>query len=198
MFKVDGEERQRAAPTGRYTVIDTSRVWRLWAGRVVYKTQMTFTESSRSCQRSTSARCGAHRSSTAFQLREGGRTQESDLFEGCDDIARSSKRSDAGTRTEMQPDEFREIGHRLVDQIAVDCRRCRTAGAPDESPATSEAFGAEQTLPPAGTDAAWLVIEATELLFDHSLFNGHPRFSATHIEPAPIGCSAISAPLNQT
>ena len=56
---------------------------------------------------------------------------------------------------EMPPGEFREIGHRLVDQVAD--RLARVPAGPvtrDESPAEiRRAFGAERTLPPGGTDA---------------------------------------------
>ena len=102
----------------------------------------------------------------------------------------------------MQPDEFREIGHVLVDQIAD-----RLATLPDglvtrdESPAdVRRALGAEQTLPSAGTDAARLVSDATALLFDHSLFNAHPRFFGyITSSPAPIGMFGdfLAAALNQ-
>jgi len=103
---------------------------------------------------------------------------------------------------EMQPGEFRAIGHRLVDQIAD-----RLADLPnglvarDESPAdVRKALGAEQTLPVAGTDAARLVNDTGELLFDHSLFNGHPRFFGyITSSPAPIGMFGdfLAAALNQ-
>ena len=102
----------------------------------------------------------------------------------------------------MHPDDFRKIGHRLVDQIAE-----RLAGIPnglvthDESPAeVRRALGAERTLPPAGADAGRLVGEATDLLFDHSLFNGHPRFFGyITSSPAPIGMLGdfLAAALNQ-
>jgi aromatic-L-amino-acid/L-tryptophan decarboxylase len=102
----------------------------------------------------------------------------------------------------MPPGEFREIGHRLVDQIAD-----RLATLPDglvtsdESPAeVRRALGAEQTLPLAGTDAGRLVSEAAGLLFDHSLFNGHPRFFGyITSSPAPIGMFGdfLAAALNQ-
>ena len=103
---------------------------------------------------------------------------------------------------EMHPDEFREIGHRLVDQIAD-----RLAKLPDrlvtpaESPAdVRRTLGAERTLPPDGTDAGRLVSEATGLLFDHSLFNGHPRFFGyITSSPAPIGMFGdfLAAAVNQ-
>jgi glutamate/tyrosine decarboxylase-like PLP-dependent enzyme len=102
----------------------------------------------------------------------------------------------------MQPGEFREIGHRLVDQIAdrlstVPDRPVTT----DKSPADIRtALGAEQNLPSEGTDAGRLVSDATSLLFDHSTFNGHPRFFGyITSSPAPIGMFGdfLAASLNQ-
>ena len=103
---------------------------------------------------------------------------------------------------EMRPGEFREIGHRLVDQIADRLAKLPDGlVTPDESPAdVRRALGAEQTLPPSGTDAGRLVSEATGLLFDHSLFNGHPRFFGyITSSPAPIGMFGdfLAAALNQ-
>jgi aromatic-L-amino-acid/L-tryptophan decarboxylase len=103
---------------------------------------------------------------------------------------------------EMPPGEFRQIGHRLVDDIA-DRLAALPEGlvTPDESPAeVRRALGAERTLPPAGTDAGRLVSEATALLFDHSLFNAHPRFFGyITSSPAPIGMFGdfLAAVLNQ-
>ena len=103
---------------------------------------------------------------------------------------------------EMQPGEFREIGHRLVDQIADRLSKLPDRPlTPDETPEdVRRALGAEQTLPPVGTDAGRLVSDATELLFDHSLFNGHPRFFGyITSSPAPIGMFGdfLAAALNQ-
>jgi aromatic-L-amino-acid/L-tryptophan decarboxylase len=103
---------------------------------------------------------------------------------------------------DMQPGEFREIGHRLVDQIADRLAKVPDGlVTPDESPADlRRALGAEHTLPLAGTDAGRLVSEATKLLFDHSLFNGHPRFFGyITSSPAPIGMFGdfLAAALNQ-
>src|SRR5437762_1670319 len=90
----------------------------------------------------------------------------------------------------MPPAEFRAIGHRLVDDIAD--RLARIPDGPitrDESPAeVRRLVGVGAPLPDAGTDAARLVSDATGLLFDHSLFNGHPRFFGyITASPAPIG-----------
>jgi len=103
---------------------------------------------------------------------------------------------------EMPPDQFREIGHRLVDAIAD-----RLAKLPDglvtpaETPAqVRQVLRAEQTLPRAGADAGRLVAEATEMLFDHSLFNAHPRFFGyITSSPAPIGILGdfLAVALNQ-
>src|SRR6186713_2280100 len=103
---------------------------------------------------------------------------------------------------EMSPGEFREIGHRLVDQITDRLARLPDGlVTPGESPAdVRAALGSERTLPPAGTDAGRLVSEATELLFDHSLFNGHPRFFGyITSSPAPIGMfgDLLASALNQ-
>ena len=103
---------------------------------------------------------------------------------------------------DMPPDQFREIGHRLVDEIAN--RLAAVANGPvtrDESPAAiRETLAAEQTLPANGIDAGHLLSEATGLLFDHALFNGHPRFFGyITSSPAPIGMFGdfLAAALNQ-
>ena len=103
---------------------------------------------------------------------------------------------------EMAPGEFREIGHRLVDQIADRLAKLPDGRVtPDESPAdVRRLLGAERALPLAGTDAGRLLSDATEMLFDHSLFNGHPRFFGyITSSPAPMGMFGdfLAAALNQ-
>ena len=91
---------------------------------------------------------------------------------------------------EMGAGEFREIGHRLVDDIAERLARIPDGPVtPDDSPSQlRRLLGAEQSLPSAGADPATILSEATRLLFDHSLFNGHPRFFGyITSSPAPIG-----------
>ncbi len=102
----------------------------------------------------------------------------------------------------MTTDEFRSAGHRLVDQVA-DRLAALPAGAVvrDESPAAvRHALGASATLPQDGASPGDLVGEAADLLFDHSLFNGHPRFFGyITSSPAPIGILGdfLAAALNQ-
>jgi aromatic-L-amino-acid decarboxylase len=90
----------------------------------------------------------------------------------------------------MAPEEFRRLGHALVDSVAaflgsLPARRVATGESPG---AIRELVDAGRSLPVAGTDAADLLRSAEELLFGHSLFNGHPRFFGyITSSPAPIG-----------
>jgi aromatic-L-amino-acid/L-tryptophan decarboxylase len=94
---------------------------------------------------------------------------------------------------EMSPQEFRELGALLIDRIAgfLESLPGRPV-TPAESPAVvRQALGAERTLPRQGADPAQLLNQAADLLFDHSLFNGHPRFwGYVTSSAAPIGALA--------
>jgi len=90
----------------------------------------------------------------------------------------------------MAPEEFRRAGHRLVDLIAEFLARMPEGPVThDESPETLRALlGESDALPQHGTDASTLLDAAAALLFEHSLFNGHPRFFGyVTASPAPIG-----------
>jgi glutamate/tyrosine decarboxylase-like PLP-dependent enzyme/LmbE family N-acetylglucosaminyl deacetylase len=125
----------------------------------------------------------------AISLVNGGRTRESDLFEG---VPRPSNRwsSPRSAALSMDASTFSALGHRLVDQISN-----LTASVPerpvtaDRSPATVRAvLGLGGPLPENGTDPAALVAKTAPLLFDQSLFNAHPRFFGyITAPPAPIG-----------
>src|SRR4051812_7763525 len=90
-------------------------------------------------------------------------------------LERLRKRSAA---LELAPEHFRDIGHRLVNQLSE-----FLAALPDYAVTPAEpvnvvrdAIAARRMLPEVGRDAAAITAEAAELLMDHSLLNGHPRF----------------------
>jgi aromatic-L-amino-acid/L-tryptophan decarboxylase len=91
---------------------------------------------------------------------------------------------------EISSDEFRTLGYQLINRIAgfLDSLPER-AVTPGESPsAVRQALDAERHLPRQGTDPSLLLNRAADLLFEHSLFNGHPRFwGYITSSAAPIG-----------
>ena len=90
----------------------------------------------------------------------------------------------------MDAATFRRLGHQLVDQVAdrlaaVPRGPITRAEAPSAVRAALDLTGA---LPESGTEPGLLLAETTKLLFEHSLFNGHPRFFGyITASPAPIG-----------
>jgi glutamate/tyrosine decarboxylase-like PLP-dependent enzyme len=93
---------------------------------------------------------------------------------------------------EMDGEQFRRLGHRLVDQIAefLDGIQVRPV-THDHSPAGLRKLLGSDDLPARGTAADDLFDEVSELLFDNSLLNGHPRFwGYITSSAAPIGALA--------
>src|SRR5438270_13666243 len=90
---------------------------------------------------------------------------------------------------EMSPSEFRKAGYRLIDQVAeLLCTLPERPVAPNELPSALRSLLGSHSLPEHGYDASSLLDEAAELLFDHSVFNGHPRFMGfITSSAAPIG-----------
>lgn len=91
---------------------------------------------------------------------------------------------------EIDPEQFRMLGHRLVDQIAELMGGMRdrkvTAGAPPQ--VIREKLETERPLPESGTEASEVLEKASERLFEYSLYNGHPKFwGYITSSPAPIG-----------
>jgi len=78
---------------------------------------------------------------------------------------------------EIHGDEFRKLGHQLVDDVAA-----FLDGLPQgpvtrgESPLAIRKLLGSDILPERGSSPDVLLNQTAELLFDHSLFNGHPRF----------------------
>src|SRR5438093_1976225 len=100
----------------------------------------------------------------------------------------------------MEPDQFRRMGHELIDRIAdflgsID----RIRLTPGETPAQVRALMGRSRLPEHGADPEPVLREVTELLLQHSLFNGHPRFLGyITSSAAPVGALAdlLAATIN--
>jgi glutamate/tyrosine decarboxylase-like PLP-dependent enzyme len=94
------------------------------------------------------------------------------------------------TTLEMEADAFARAGHRMVDRIADLLRTLpERAVIPGESPdEVRRVLDADRPLPDQGSDPEELLGRATELLVEHSLYNGHPRFFGyITAAPAPVG-----------
>ena len=93
---------------------------------------------------------------------------------------------------ELPPEEFRRLGHDLVDEIADFLETLpQRPVATGESPREVRAALGERSLPDHGEPPSQLLHDAAELLFEHSLLSGHPRFFGYIIgAPSPIGALA--------
>ena len=90
---------------------------------------------------------------------------------------------------DLPPDEFRRLGHQLVDRVAAHLEtlpgRAVTVG---DSPSRIRELLGEGPLASGAGDPARILDETARLLFEHSLFNGHPRFwGYITASPAPLG-----------
>jgi glutamate/tyrosine decarboxylase-like PLP-dependent enzyme len=91
---------------------------------------------------------------------------------------------------EISSEAFRAIGHELVDRIAAHMEQMPHGPVrPDESAAAvRRALDSERGLPENGCEPQALIARAADLLFEHSLFNGHPRFwGYITSSPSPVG-----------
>jgi glutamate/tyrosine decarboxylase-like PLP-dependent enzyme len=90
---------------------------------------------------------------------------------------------------EMTPDEFRKVGYQLVERIAeLLASISQRPVTPGESPEDVRSLLDSEQIPSKGIAPDQLFNETAKLLFDHSLFNGHPRFwGYISASPSPIG-----------
>jgi aromatic-L-amino-acid/L-tryptophan decarboxylase len=97
--------------------------------------------------------------------------------------------SNRNSPLDLPAEEFRRLGHDLVDRIAAHLEtlpdRPLTSG---DSPSQIRELLGDSALRSKGTDPASLLDETARLLFDHSLSNGHPKFWGYITgSPAPLG-----------
>jgi glutamate/tyrosine decarboxylase-like PLP-dependent enzyme len=90
---------------------------------------------------------------------------------------------------EINKKEFRKIGHQLIDDISdfisnIDKKPVTT----NESPSELQGIIRKTSLPENGISSTELITRATNLLLNHSLMNGHPKFMGyITSSAAPIG-----------
>ncbi|MGB5211653.1 MAG: pyridoxal-dependent decarboxylase [Gammaproteobacteria bacterium] len=93
---------------------------------------------------------------------------------------------------DMDGETFRQLGHRLVDQVAefLDSMPERPVTRGETVQQIRALLGAG-SLPEDGMPAGELLDQTAELLFEHSLHNGHPRFMGyITSSAAPLGMLA--------
>jgi len=92
----------------------------------------------------------------------------------------------------MSKDEFKSIGYQLVDAIAGFYESIHdklvTSG---ETPGQIQALLGNAGLPENGTSTDELFSKTTQLLFNHSLLNGHPKFFG-YITSSPTQAGALA------
>jgi aromatic-L-amino-acid decarboxylase len=96
------------------------------------------------------------------------------------------------TPIEISKDEFREIGYQLIDSISnfIDTIREKSVTPGETSEQLRKILG-DTALPENSTPASDLLLNTSELLFKHSLLNGHPKFLGyITSSAAPMGALA--------
>ncbi|WP_423129106.1 pyridoxal phosphate-dependent decarboxylase family protein [Gaoshiqia sp. Z1-71] len=96
------------------------------------------------------------------------------------------------TTLNMGADEFRSAAHELTERIATFMEELPEMNVTKgENPIAIRSFLTNKSLPLQGEESREILKEASELLFGHSLFNGHPRFwGYITSSAAPIGALA--------
>ena len=109
-------------------------------------------------------------------------------------------RSNGEAPIEISGNEFKRIGYLLIDRIAdfLDTIEKRNV-TPGELPQQLQKILGNSPLPEEGEQVEDIVARASELLLNHSLFNGHPKFLGyITASAAPIGALAdlLAASIN--
>ena len=96
------------------------------------------------------------------------------------------------TSIAISKEEFKQIGYQLIDQIAnfldsIEKRPVTTA----ETSMALRSLISNTSLPEMGIPAREIISRTADILMDHSLLNGHPKFMGyITSSPAPIGMLA--------
>lgn len=102
------------------------------------------------------------------------------------------KKKNRTSSVEISKDEFKKIGHRLIDTIAefidhIDEKPVTTG----ETPSQVQKILGSASLPEHGMDVSEIFSATSDLLLNHSLLNGHPKFLGyITSSPTPIGALA--------
>lgn len=107
-------------------------------------------------------------------------------------VKQANLKSERNAPLAMSGEEFRVLGHQMVDQIAafLDGIRERPVTVASSPIALRQLLGSDE-LPVNGAKADELFTETSRLLFENSLLNGHPRFwGYITSSAAPIGALA--------
>ena len=100
--------------------------------------------------------------------------------------------ADRSIPVRMTKEEFKKVGYYLIDSIAdffdnIESRPVTTG----ETARQIHSILGTGSLPQTGIAAEVIMKRATELLYNHSLFNGHPKFLGYITSSAtPIGALA--------
>lgn len=105
------------------------------------------------------------------------------------------------TPIEISKSEFKKIGYELIDTLADFFDTIEDYPVtPGESPIALQKAIGNSNLPEEGSSAEKIISRSTDLLLNHSLFNGHPKFLGfITSSPAPIGVLAdlLASAVNQ-
>jgi aromatic-L-amino-acid decarboxylase len=96
------------------------------------------------------------------------------------------------TPIEIGKEEFRRIGYQLIDAVSnfIDTIDEKPVTTGESSKQLQHIIGTS-SLPEYGTPAEEILARTSDLVFNHSLLNGHPKFLGyITSSPAPIGALA--------
>ncbi len=93
---------------------------------------------------------------------------------------------------EINKDDFRKIGYRLIDTISDFYETINESPVTTgETPTQIQSVLGNASLPNDGTSVSQLVSKTTDLLLNHSLLNGHPKFFG-YITSSPTQIGALA------